>query len=517
MKKFKHFYSKNAMLIANGMANLIGVLLTQIFFITGSPGTLPDDIVSIIDRINAIFSPSAFICVTIVTLIYERPIRRFLNCKYQKIEVPDELQIKACRRVINEPFVMIALDFSMWLISAFLFSTVDWALDLDPILIQRTFFMSLSTGLITVIIAFFLLEHFLQKKLAPHFFPEGGLYTIPKTMRIRIRTRLAALIFACNMLPFFLIMNTFYSLASNKNDPGLVLTQLRTALFTHSFVFVSAGIFLTVLVSRNLTLPLKEIVHTLHWVKNGRFDKKVQVTSNDELGYTGDVINEMTTALLESEVVKDAFGRYVSPEIRDEVLSGRVPLDGEKKDVTVLFADIRDFTAMTENNDPKIVIKIMNSYFKEMAEAIQGQSGLVLQFIGDEIYAVFGAPISLPNHSEKAFRAGLEMSRRMLKLNRDFEKKGWPGIRHGIGIHTGEAIAANIGSPDRLSYLLVGDTVNLASRLQSLNKDVGTEMIISETTRKHLTEVDLVNTVLRQLPTTKIRGKKYPVEIFAVV
>ena len=164
MKKFKHFYSKNAMLIANGMANLIGVLLTQIFFMTGSPGTLPDDIVSIIDRINAIFSPSAFICVTIVTLIYERPIRRFLNCKYQKIEVPDELQIKACRRVINEPFVMIALDFSMWLISAFLFSTVDWALDLDPILIQRTFFMSLSTGLITVIIAFF------TKKTGPTFF-----------------------------------------------------------------------------------------------------------------------------------------------------------------------------------------------------------------------------------------------------------------------------------------------------------------------------------------------------------
>jgi len=515
MNKTKLFHLKNYMLFANSIANLIGVFLVQTIFRPGNPLPLPEDIVSIFDRIIAIFSSSAFVIAVMVTLIYEIPIRRFLNCKYRNTKMPSELQIKACRRLINEPFVMIALDLSIWLIGAFLFSTVAWALDLDS-LVQRTFFMSLNTGLITATVAFFWLEHILQKKLTPQFFPKGGLYTIPKTLRIRISTRLVALLFACNLLPFFYILYIFYDITSNKNDTTWALNQLRAAIFTPSFVFIGVGIFLTMLVSRNLTAPFKEIIITLRGVKNGRFDKKVQVTTNDEIGYTGDVINEMTEGLREGEVIKDAFGKYVAPEIRDEVLSGRIPLDGEKKDVTVLFSDLRDFTSMTESNDPKLVIKIMNSYFKEMAEAIQDQGGLVLQFIGDEIYAVFGAPISRPDHPARAFRAGLEMGRRLFELNRDFEKRGWPCLRHGIGINTGEAIAANIGSPDRLSYLLVGDTINIASRLQSLTKEIGNDMIISSATYARLTESERVTAELRQLPPTTIKGKKQSVGIFAV-
>ncbi len=215
--------------------------------------------------------------------------------------------------------------------------------------------------------------------------------------------------------------------------------------------------------------------------------------------------------------LKDTFGKYVAKEVRDEVLSGRIPLDGEKKNVTILFSDLRNFTPMTESLDPKVVIKIMNSYFKQMAEAIRGQGGLVLQFIGDEIYAVFGAPMPRPDHPPRAFRAGLEMRRRLVDLNKEFVEKGWPSLRHGIGIHTGDALAANIGSPDRLSYLLVGDTINIASRLQSLTKEVGTEMIISAATHARLTDTELTAIELRKLPPKHLRGKSLLVEIFAVV
>jgi len=300
MKKSKLFHLKNEMLFANAISNLIGVIFVSILS-TATVNLLPDDIAAISDRINAIFSPTAFTFVFLVTLIYERPIRRFLNCKYRRSEMPQEFQIEACRRVLNEPFVLIAIDFIMWLIAAFLFSAIAWALGADSIAIQSSFFRSLNTGLITVTVAFFWLEHLLQKKLAPHFFPEGGLYTIPKTLRIRIRTRLVALLFACNLLPFFSILHMFHRLSSSQNDPALVLNQLRAVIFINSLVFMGVSIFLTMLVSRNLTIPFKEIIITLRGVRNGRFDKKVQVTSNDEIGYTGDVINEMTAGLKERE------------------------------------------------------------------------------------------------------------------------------------------------------------------------------------------------------------------------
>jgi adenylate cyclase len=172
---------------------------------------------------------------------------------------------------------------------------------------------------------------------------------------------------------------------------------------------------------------------------------------------------------------------------------------------------------MTESNDPKLVIQIMNSYFKEMADAIQDNGGLVLQFIGDEIYAVFGPPIFRPDHPVKAFRASLEMRRRSIELNKQFEERSWPGLRHGIGIHTGEVLAANIGSPDRLSYLLLGDTLNLASMLQTLTKDLGAKMILSANTYARLSDSELKSTELRQMPPTLVKGNTRPVDIYAVV
>ena len=120
---------------------------------------------------------------------------------------------------------------------------------------------------------------------------------------------------------------------------------------------------------------------------------------------------------------------------------------------------------IAEANAPKTVVKIINTYFTEMAASIHEHSGLVLQFIGDEIEAVFGAPLSLENHAAKAVQAALEMRARLDAVNDRLKKQGHAALRHGIGIHTGQVVAANIGSPDRLSYALVGDTVNLASRI----------------------------------------------------
>jgi adenylate cyclase len=510
MTKSEFFRLKNAMLLANGISNTIGV---SVVMFLGQLGSLsPPEILQLTHRIHLVFIPCSFILPIVLTVCYERSIRRCLEMVYLGEPIPEGFKVRVHQRLLNEPFFLIALDLAIWITAAVLYSFILWAYGATRPVILSTFFLSLYTGIITVTIAFFVFEHVLQKRVVPYFFPNGGLYMTPKTIRIRIRTRIIALLFACNLVPFFTILHTLVDTLFTDRDAASSLEVLRSTLFANSLIFMGVGIWLAFLVSSNLTRPLQEIIRVLRGVRHGDFDKKVRVTTNDEIGYTGDVINEMNAGLKEREFIKETFGKYVAQEVRDEVLSGRIPLDGEMKEVTILFADLRDFTPMTESHDPKFVVKIMNSYFKEMADAIKREGGLVLQFLGDEIYAVFGAPIYRTDHPERAFRAGLAMNQRLVKLNEGFSKQGWPALRHGIGIHTGEAIAANIGSPDRLSYLLVGDTVNLASRLQGLTKELETEVIISQATRSRLK----ADVLLKALPPAKVRGKTEPVEIYAL-
>jgi adenylate cyclase len=148
-----------------------------------------------------------------------------------------------------------------------------------------------------------------------------------------------------------------------------------------------------------------------------------------------------------------------------------------------------------------------------MASSIQQHAGLVLQFIGDEIEAVFGAPLPLEDHPLQAVRAALEMRRRLDSVNDELKKQGHAPLHHGIGIHTGRVVAANIGSPDRLSYALVGDTVNLASRIQGLNRQLGTDILVSETTQAGLGK----EVTLKKLPEILVKGKSEPVEIYKVI
>lgn len=187
----------------------------------------------------------------------------------------------------------------------------------------------------------------------------------------------------------------------------------------------------------------------------------------------------MVQGLREREFLRETFGKYVSPEVRDEILSGRLALEGQVREVSILFADLRDFTPWVEANEPQEVVRDLNRYFTEMNEAIRRYRGLVLQFIGDGIEAVFGAPVADPAHAEMAVRAALEMRGRLERLNAEREGAGKPPLRHGIGIHAGRVLAANIGSRERLSYALVGDAVNLASRIQDLNKQFGSDILVS--------------------------------------
>lgn len=168
---------------------------------------------------------------------------------------------------------------------------------------------------------------------------------------------------------------------------------------------------------------------------------------------------------------------------------------------------------MVEQNHPKHVVTILNQYFNEMTRAIKDNKGLILQYVGDEIEAVFGAPIGFDDHPDMAVRAALEMRRRLDALNMRLEQQGFEPLSHGIGIHSGAVLAGNIGSEERMSYALVGDTVNSASRIEGLTKRYRCDMIISQTTYNLLTE----SYPTEQLPPVKVKGKADELIVYKVL
>jgi adenylate cyclase len=204
------------------------------------------------------------------------------------------------------------------------------------------------------------------------------------------------------------------------------------------------------------------------------------------------------------------FGKYVSREIRDEILAGRVSLEGTQAEVTILFSDLRDFTPWVEATDPREVVRDLNAYFSEMEGAIRDSGGLVLQYIGDEIEAVFGAPVADAHHADQAVRAAREMSRRLAAWNAARARAGKVPLRHGIGIHTGAVLAGSIGSLDRLAYALVGDAVNLASRIQSLTKELGSNILVSGATRDRLADPS----ALERVTAARVKGRSAEVEVY---
>ena len=238
MTKFKLFRLKNEMIFANAFANLFSVEFVHKLMFKAEP--LPAEIweIPVVDVMDTIYAPSAFLFVLVITLLYERPIRLYLNAKFKRSEVSAELENRARQKVLNEPFFLMALDLSMWVLAAIIWTAIYWSLGLGSDLMQRALLLSLSTGSITVIVAFFWLEHILQKKLAPHFFPEGGLYTIPKTLRIRIRTRLVALLFACNLIPLLTILHLFHRISLKYSDAALAIQQLRPVIYTNTLIFI---------------------------------------------------------------------------------------------------------------------------------------------------------------------------------------------------------------------------------------------------------------------------------------
>ncbi|MBS0616060.1 MAG: HAMP domain-containing protein [Verrucomicrobia bacterium] len=259
----------------------------------------------------------------------------------------------------------------------------------------------------------------------------------------------------------------------------ILLFEIPGLLASFLIAFISASIL-----SRQASSALSKITATVKEIEKGNLNKQLDLQTNDEFSDVAQAINDMEKGLRERERLKTSFARYVSKQVFEKIMRSpaATKLEGERKKITVLFADIRHFTHLAEQLSPEQVVALLNEYFEQMLEAIFSHGGTLDKFIGDGLMAEFGAPLDDPLQEKNAVLTAIAMQKSVKKLSEKWLKEGKPSLEIGIGIHTGAAVVGNIGSEQRMEYTAIGDTVNIASRLQAATKDIHTQILISEST-----------------------------------
>ena len=275
-------------------------------------------------------------------------------------------------------------------------------------------------------------------------------------------------------------------------------------------VSLALSVAAAVYVGRTIIRPLRSREASMHRVENGDLDAIADVKADDEIGHLAAAFNRMTGGLRREALVRDLFGQYVSPEVARLAIEQHGRLEGRVVESTVLFVDIRRFTALAEVLPPARLIGTLNRYFERMLAEVDAEGGIVNKFGGDSLLAVFGSPLNpMPDHAERAVRAALRMRMALVEFNREQADIEMPELRVGFGLATGELVAGNVGGRRKVEYTVIGDPVNLAARLQELSTDLGADVLLSARTAELAGAANL-----RSLGAVEVRGRAERVEVF---
>jgi adenylate cyclase len=300
---------------------------------------------------------------------------------------------------------------------------------------------------------------------------------------------------------------------------ALDVTDIKRIVRQH--LLIAAGIVglatvLTILLgwrlASRMSRALSRVNAAMQRLEAQEYVKVEVVRTGDELEDLATGFNQMVDGLQERDKLKTTMGKYMTEELVQHLLAGEVELGGKTLEVTILFCDLRDFTSLSEKRGAQEIVEMLNEYFTEMVDCVMSEGGVVDKYIGDNIMAVFGAPVSRADDAPRAARAAVKMREALAKLNTRFEGVGRPKLRFGIGLHTGEVVAGNIGSAKRMEYTVIGDAVNLASRLESKTKELATDLLISEATYAKAKE----HIVAEASGEIHVKGREQPVTIYRV-
>lgn len=318
-------------------------------------------------------------------------------------------------------------------------------------------------------------------------------------------------------LHFFILNPTeveFSLLNSLTEGARQVVHQLLDDVHLIGFSMLLLAILILHYLSLRITQPIAQLASATAHITESRWNAlSIPIPSekeNDEVASLCRAFHEMVKGLQEKEKVKAVLNKVVSRDIAQEILKGTVHLGGEEKKVTVLFADIRHFTAMTQKMDPKEVITLLNDCMTKLSHIVDCHGGVIDKYVGDEVMALFGAPVAHPESAYQAILTALEMISALNKWNTERRTEGKPPIEVGIGIHTGTVLAGNMGAENRLNYTVLGSNVNLAARLCAAALPM--QILVSEATLQDPSIADRIDSIL--LPPMQFKGFDTPIAVY---
>lgn len=284
--------------------------------------------------------------------------------------------------------------------------------------------------------------------------------------------------------------------------------SLLVALIVLCLSFLAGYLF-----SGSITWPIKQLADAAHKISEGDFNINLKPKGKDEVAQLSLAFNEMAKGLEERDRVKDVFNKFHNKEIAEKLLSGEVKLGGERREAVIFFSDVRGFTALSESMEPEEVVEMLNEYMTRMVSIVIAHHGIVDKYVGDAIMALWGVPLNHPTDVYDAVKACISMRVELAKLNELRISRGQGALKIGMGLNIGQVIAGNIGSNEKMEYTVIGDSVNLASRIESMTKTYGTDLLISKSV------FDLVgNRFITEIcASAKVKGKSAAVEVFKVL
>jgi len=417
--------------------------------------------------------------------------------------------MKARRRLIHLPWSVALISGAAWLlcIPVFLGSLAQVDRAIDTRLFWHLPISFCISACISVTQSFFLVELASHWGLFPVFFRDARADLMPGVVTLSLRGRGVLWAISAAICPIASLLLLSFAPASPGND-------LRWFAVYVGAVAIVFGLATALMISRLVAKPIDQLRMAAHAVAHGEFDVQVPVTRADEFGMLIGEFNQMTSELKGKERLRQTFGLHVGQRAAEQILARDPGLGGIEQEITVMFVDIRSFTARAATSTPRETVELLNEFLGMAVRVVEEQhDGMIQKYLGDGFIALFGIGAqSTTNHAQDAFDAGRGILRALTSLNKNFAAQRRAPLAIGIGIHSGPAVVGSIGSPQRLEFTAIGSTVNLASRIESLTKQLGAPLLLTAACCERLQN----KSELIDLPPQEIRGVDEPVKLFAL-